>query len=347
MSSATDIFRFISVALLLLLLGVFGYARRHFRHTETAAVFAACLIGYLLADWPYLRETNLWVHIMVLILPFSAPAAFWLFSKSLFDDGYRWRPRYGWLLLVVGGVHYAVYAANCYSVLPEVLRLVVGWLLHLLSLVFVGLGVFEALRNRDSDLVPWRIRFRTAYILMAASLMVLTLFSEISLRGNAPPPLLDFLQKFGIAGLAFFFALRLLVLRPGFFPDQDIKKPAFTPAPGADEPLLELLIERMDRQQYWRTEGLTIRRLAEDMAVKEYRLRQVINQHLGYRNFNDYLNGYRVRAACATLADPEQRGLTVLELAYALGYASLAPFNKAFREATGMTPTEWRRSKTG
>ena len=101
----------------------------------------------------------------------------------------------------------------------------------------------------------------------------------------------------------------------------------------------------MGNEQAWRTEGLTIRLLSEKMGVKEYRLRQAINQHLGYRNFNDYLNGYRIREACAVLSDPSKKELTVLEISYPLGYASLAPFNKAFKDTTGMTPTEWRKSK--
>jgi AraC-like DNA-binding protein len=190
------------------------------------------------------------------------------------------------------------------------------------------------------------LQFRTIYIVVTAGLMALTVLSEVSLRGAPPPRALDMLQKVAIALLTVFFSLRLLAFRPGFFSES----PAPAPIPAiaeADEPLLAQLAELMDNQKYWRTEGLTIRQLAEKMNVKEYRLRIAINRHLGYRNFNDYLNEYRIREACAVLADPAKRDLTVLEIAYALGYVSLAPFNKTFKETTGMTPTEWRRSKAG
>jgi len=33
----------------------------------------------------------------------------------------------------------------------------------------------------------------------------------------------------------------------------------------------------------------------------------------------------------------------VAAIAFDLGYGSLGPFNRAFRAATGATPTEWRR----
>ena len=134
-------------------------------------------------------------------------------------------------------------------------------------------------------------------------------------------------------------------MKPGFFPENE--KPTRVPITTleVDERLLAQLSNLMDTQKYWRTEGLTISQLAEKMEVKEYRLRQAINQHLGHRNFNDYLNSYRVRDACSVLSNPQQRDLTILEIVYDLGYASLAPFNKAFKDTTGMTPTEWRRSK--
>ncbi len=117
------------------------------------------------------------------------------------------------------------------------------------------------------------------------------------------------------------------------------------PKPEVDESILNPLTELMDHQQHWRTEGLTIRRLAETMQVKEYKLRTTINKHLGFRNFNDYLHSYRVKAACQLLADPDKKDMTILEIAYDLGYNSLAPFNKAFKELTSQTPTEWRRTK--
>jgi AraC-like DNA-binding protein len=51
-----------------------------------------------------------------------------------------------------------------------------------------------------------------------------------------------------------------------------------------------------------------------------------------------------VRAARQILADPAQKQLGVAEIAYRLGYASLGPFNRAFKEIVGQTPTEYRKA---
>ncbi len=94
-------------------------------------------------------------------------------------------------------------------------------------------------------------------------------------------------------------------------------------------------------------QGLTIAKLAEIAKVPEHRLRRLVNQHMGYRNFADFLKHHRVEAAKDRLADTEERHTPVLTIAMELGYGSLGPFNRAFKERTGQTPTEFRRGFLG
>jgi len=63
----------------------------------------------------------------------------------------------------------------------------------------------------------------------------------------------------------------------------------------------------------------------------------------GHRNFNAFLNRYRIEEAKAALADPEQKEVPVLTIAMDAGFQSLGPFNRAFKAATDLTPTEFRR----
>lgn len=344
MTYLTDILRFAAIGQILLLLGLFWRNKGNQQNTIPIQLFGWCIVGYLLADWSPIKNYPA-IFFPLLMLPFLAPVAFWLFSKSLFDDGYQWRRSFGWLLAAMAGIHYLAFFQQPDLPLQEGIQILFEWLIQLVSLTFIVLGILEAARNREADLVLSRLHFRTIFIITTAGLMAITVLSEVSLRGTAPPPILNAAQKAFIFGLTVFFSLRLLSLKPGFFPENE--KPTRVPITTleVDERLLAQLSNLMDTQKYWRTEGLTISQLAEKMEVKEYRLRQAINQNLGHRNFNDYLNSYRVREACSVLSNPQQRDLTILEIVYDLGYASLAPFNKAFKDTTGMTPTEWRRSK--
>lgn len=93
----------------------------------------------------------------------------------------------------------------------------------------------------------------------------------------------------------------------------------------------------------WLREGLSIGTVARELGTQEHRLRRLINTRLGHRNFADFLNGYRIEAAKARLADPELAEATIASIAFDLGFGSLSPFNRAFRAATGTAPTAWRR----
>lgn len=100
----------------------------------------------------------------------------------------------------------------------------------------------------------------------------------------------------------------------------------------------------MDVDQIWRREGLTIGALAQAAGMPEHRLRQIVNGVLGFRNFTAFINERRIAAAKAILVDPEHDRMPISAVAYDLGFGSLGPFNRAFKTATGVTPTQWRRS---
>ena len=116
--------------------------------------------------------------------------------------------------------------------------------------------------------------------------------------------------------------------------------------PPADRLTLQR-IEAAMAGELWRREGLTIGGMADQIGVPEHRLRRAINKDLGYRNFSAFVNGYRIDAAKAALAEPENAQRTILEIAFDCGFASLAPFNRAFRARTGTSPRDFRRDLVG
>jgi AraC-like DNA-binding protein len=110
-----------------------------------------------------------------------------------------------------------------------------------------------------------------------------------------------------------------------------------------DRKLLDALMRLMSNERIYRHEGITIGTLATKLRVPEYKLRRLINQELGHRNFNVFLNNHRIEEAKAALADPSQAEVPVITIAMDAGFQSLGPFNRAFKATTGVTPTEYRR----
>ncbi|MEP4485821.1 MAG: helix-turn-helix domain-containing protein [Halioglobus sp.] len=103
--------------------------------------------------------------------------------------------------------------------------------------------------------------------------------------------------------------------------------------------LYQELIQFIDKQGFTEPR-LTLTRLAERLGTQEHRLRTLINQSLGYRNFSNYLNDHRLPLACDLLI--KQPDLTITDLAYDMGYGSITSFNRAFKEAYGVSPSGYR-----
>lgn len=118
---------------------------------------------------------------------------------------------------------------------------------------------------------------------------------------------------------------------------------AIDPRVAVDPILLRRLDHLMTVERAYRQEGLAIGALAARLDVPEHRLRRAINEGLGYRNFNAFLNRYRIEDARLALSDAAQREVPVLTIAMDSGFQSIGPFNRAFKAETGVTPTEFRR----
>jgi AraC-like DNA-binding protein len=114
------------------------------------------------------------------------------------------------------------------------------------------------------------------------------------------------------------------------------------PADGLDRVALARLKRALEEGEVWRREGLGIAALARELDMPEYRLRRLINERLGYRNFADFVNSHRIAAAQAVLADPQRARHPITQLAFDVGFASVGPFNRAFRQETGLSPSDYR-----
>jgi AraC-like DNA-binding protein len=269
----------------------------------------------------------------------SVPFFFWLLSKSIFEDHFRFTPN---LLLwfVVQNMSHVHHFLNTEKEWSPTVVSTFNIVAQLTSLGFVASAMYVAIRTRPSDLIERRLSFRNGFIATTAVLIGVTLIVESTPLITHSKDLLQILQRLTILVLTTYFLLSNFAFRSGFFFQEPAKPRAVVP----HDPQLELqLKELLDEKKIYRKEGLTIKALAETMQLQEYRLRRLINGQLGFKNFNDFLNQYRVNEACEILRDPAQNQKTILEIAYQLGYQSIGPFNKAFRELKGTTPTAYRK----
>lgn len=338
------IIRLFAISQLLLLMVLLWRSTISRRVVWITCSFCVGLAGYLIISSGIPKEHTLFYPLLLITSTF--PWSFWMLSQLLFDDDFEVKPWMLWLLLGVLGYNSILYfsALNSWVEKDSEVGLLLQLVMFCLSLGFILMSLVQALKNSTADLVQDRITFRSWFVGSTATLMMLTVLTEIAFMSNEPPLWLELVQKTIILGLLMYFITRLFDMKANvlLLPRPDSSKTRTT-APAVDEVLLEKLLLAMEEQEKYKTEGLSIGQLADDLAVKEYILRKTINQHLGYRNFNAFLNHYRIKEACKVLTNPIHKQLTVLEIAYSLGYQSLAPFNKAFKQQTGTTPTQWRK----
>lgn len=79
------------------------------------------------------------------------------------------------------------------------------------------------------------------------------------------------------------------------------------------------------------------------MMLNSSLLSRVIN--VGYNlNFNDFINGYRIKEVLSKIDDQQHKKVTLLGIALDSGFNSKATFNRAFKKQMGITPIEYIKS---
>ena len=85
---------------------------------------------------------------------------------------------------------------------------------------------------------------------------------------------------------------------------------------------------------------LSLRSLAEKIDIHPNQLSWLLNESMG-KNFNEFINHYRVEAFKLLSKDPSNKHLTLISLAYESGFNSKTVFNNYFRKETRLMPKEF------
>jgi AraC-like DNA-binding protein len=101
----------------------------------------------------------------------------------------------------------------------------------------------------------------------------------------------------------------------------------------------------MTEQKCYLEPELKLGDMAKMLDISSQHLSETINDNF-QQSFNDFVNTYRVTAFQQRLQEPDSEQLTLLALAYEVGFNSKNTFNTAFKKMTGLTPMEYKKQKT-
>jgi AraC-like DNA-binding protein len=108
----------------------------------------------------------------------------------------------------------------------------------------------------------------------------------------------------------------------------------------AENKLKDSLLQYIEKEKPYLDPEVTLTGLAKKLGTNASVLSKVINTGTN-QNFNDFINGYRIREVEEKLKSGEQKRQTLLGIAYDCGFNSKATFNRAFKKAIGSSPKEY------
>jgi AraC-like DNA-binding protein len=278
----------------------------------------------------------------------ALPGVFWLVSLSVFGDHSvlkRWQYIVASLTLLVPMIvtiiqmlfsislkdYEGIYGLTTYGAL-------------LLELVLISHALVIAAKHWRDDLVQERRYIRGGVITVSSLYIILVIVFEQLFKVDWPQltVITSFLLAFLVTGINFFlFQLKessLFETVQSHMPVLDLNRQESQGALA-----LVKIVKSMAEEKIYQQDGLTISGLSRHLAIHEYKLRNIINGDLNYRNFNDFLNFYRIKEVTENLIAPAFVHLPILTLALESGFRSLSSFNKAFKNTNGITPTEYRK----
>lgn len=328
---------------------------RNGRRSLSETIFICLLLAdatYLISPW----VNGHWMQFITGPTQASIPALFWLFSYSLFDDHFRLKR---WQLIpFIITVGFPIINTQLPVYPPDwqyfLFRTTPQWS----ELILLVWALAIIIHHWRGDLLEHRRTLRLWFSgFIGFYIFTLIVARELVFPGEQWLQIWQYLP----AGLMLLVCNCVLL---------DFKTDAFSEAPpreGKDllettnntddsntapvetviseevpDKILKEIEQLMVVQHSYQEMGLTIGQLAKTMGIQEYRLRRIINAGLGYRNFNDFLNTYRIAEACRRLSSEEDSSTAILNIALDAGFRSLSSFNKAFKDSQGLTPTAFR-----
>jgi len=110
--------------------------------------------------------------------------------------------------------------------------------------------------------------------------------------------------------------------------------------PSLSEELKEELVNLLTEDKVYRDSNINLEILSDKLKTTRHNTSQIINEHFDM-NFFELINKFRIEEAIDLLLEDKNGNLNIIDVAYEVGYNNKVTFNKAFKKATSLTPTQF------
>ncbi len=278
----------------------------------------------------------------------------WLLALKLFDDNFDLRRVHlgVWLLISTALIARSIgsYYAN-YEVDIGFVGGVLTWgYSQTVLLGFSLASIYVAIKGYRSDLVIERRHERVIFVICAAILLllmagnrgiwVITALTGGTLFSATPIPAVVYsIYAYFVSLALFLWKFRVIDLSDKKIRTRAEVDPLSMEKLEQEKELSNRVKQAMEQEKLYHEPSLTVAALATHVGSQEYLVRRAINKHMGYRNFSDFLNHYRISETSLLLTSSDE---PISNIGLDVGYTSLSSFYKAFKTRYAMTPRQYR-----
>lgn len=307
------------------------------------------LSAYMLTGLPVMQTAHPVLLFILNLLSISCPALFWLLSRELFQPQTNTQVPIAVVILI--GTYLTLRITGLAVFEDQVLRqqpVMQALFIYLPQIIMIGLvshaclAALQQIHDKDGEDTQNYPKSHIVFILTLGAIIFMVVSTSALGMGS------DFIRAlhfFAIFVAAFAFNTQLLRLEPVlaqlFIHGNTIKSAATLNS--KEQQQYQRIMDTLRKERLYARPGLTLRNVADALPMREYRLREFINKTLGYRNFNQFVNAFRLELACEKLSLPPNDKVLISSIAWDLGYSSPSTFNKVFKKRFGVTPSEFRK----
>lgn len=330
-------------AITLLILILLMSQRDHVPSRSRLYLQLACVavIGALLDYMPPYASPTSWVIRMAGFFSMWDLPFIWLFTVSLFDRRFSLRWYHCIAALIYSIPKLMTHLSRTFSLPVD--PFVAALIANFMALIIMVHLLIRIMSGRTDDLLDARRRARLAFamgIVLFTIASILAIYIDLGVhRATTRATLMGAILVWSV--------LHLVQMAPDtlMFSAESMGETDTVDRVSAKERALMTRVEMaMATERAFLEPGLTLGSLARRLGAPEHRLRAAICQGFGYDNFSVFVNAYRINAIKAAFTASETSHLPILTIALDHGFASLSPFNRAFKAQIGMTPSAYRKS---
>lgn len=205
-------------------------------------------------------------------------------------------------------------------------------------------------KNREeekSNALLWQRNIIGMYVLYVITFI---LYSTIT-SGYFDSPLFFHLQIVVMVALVFYVSY-ISYVQPEIFkgkvklvvdPGNLFKYKTSSLTPSYSSELKDELLKILEKEKIYKEDGVNLNMLSERLGTSRHNTSQIINEHFDM-NFFELMNKFRIDEAVELIKNKGDEKLTIIDIAYKVGFNNKVTFNKAFKKRFDVTPTQYIKS---